>query len=73
MLAIDSSWYSFTPPQWSNIPPPLTPAWAGNPSSSSKTWTMTSVYPRVGGEPCEPCAKEVCGIGLSPRGRGTRK
>ena len=25
MLAIDSSWYSFTPPQWSNIPPPLTP------------------------------------------------
>ena len=24
MLAIDSSWYSFTPPQWSNIPPPLT-------------------------------------------------
>ena len=24
MLAIDTRWYSFTPPQWSNIPPPLT-------------------------------------------------
>ena len=24
MLAIASSWYSFTPSQWSNIPPPLT-------------------------------------------------
>ena len=31
MLALHTRWYSFTPPQWPNMPPPLTNALICNP------------------------------------------
>ena len=49
------------------------PAWAGNTLHREPGVRSTAVHPRVGGEHIDSNCGRSCGVGSSPRGRGTHQ